>query len=375
MSQEPLPSRRSIHGRAAEAEAETGAVHSISHFEARREIPTRRSIRENTSAEQTAALPPVRLPMKGRRAATRTVSVPWWVREWRVVLAVVLTVALACVLVVGAWLVSGTRDLPSLVLGEPLDAAQVAGRHGAAPVLTLESPLEVEQSAARVQIVGDGRVIEQGSPVLLAITSFDAVTGENLSPSGEPNLLMGEADSESLGASLAQLVTGETEGTRMVVARPLEDGATELNVVDILFTVANGQEVAEASGPLTVELTDYGPIVSHAEGPPPDEVITQVLVAGSGVQVRSGDYVVAQYETMIWSDGTRLASTWAEGAPQMFSLPEAMPGLQTALVDQRVGSRLAIVIPADQATGEDALCVIVDILGTMPPSPTDSSSE
>ena len=49
-------------------------------------------------------------------------------------------------------------------------------------------------------------------------------------------------------------------------------------------------------------------------------------------------------------------------------MSDIMPGLLQLLVDQRVGSRLAITIPPDQATGDDTLCVVIDILATEPSS-------
>ena len=48
-----------------------------------------------------------------------------------------------------------------------------------------------------------------------------------------------------------------------------------------------------------------------------------------------------------------------------------MKGLATALVDQKVGSRLAITIPPDLAAGDDTLCVVIDILGTEPGAATN----
>ena len=48
-----------------------------------------------------------------------------------------------------------------------------------------------------------------------------------------------------------------------------------------------------------------------------------------------------------------------------------MKGLATALVDQKVGSRLAVTIPPDLAAGDDTLCVVIDILGTEPASATN----
>ena len=58
--------------------------------------------------------------------------------------------------------------------------------------------------------------------------------------------------------------------------------------------------------------------------------------------------------------------------PERLDMATIMPGLQQGLVDQRVGSRLAITIPPDLAEGDDTLCVLVDILATYPPSPSTS---
>ena len=52
----------------------------------------------------------------------------------------------------------------------------------------------------------------------------------------------------------------------------------------------------------------------------------------------------------------------------------AMTGLKQTLVDQRVGSRLAISIPPDLANGDDTLCIVIDILGAEPASDNASQS-
>ena len=57
--------------------------------------------------------------------------------------------------------------------------------------------------------------------------------------------------------------------------------------------------------------------------------------------------------------------------PEVINLGTAMKGLATALVDQKVGSRLAITIPPDLAAGDDTLCVVIDILGTEPGTATN----
>ena len=109
------------------------------------------------------------------------------------------------------------------------------------------------------------------------------------------------------------------------------------------------------------------PVIAHS-GSAPSAVTTQVLLQGSGPQVASGDQVVAQYIVTDWDSATVRSSTWSNGMPQLISLDTTMAGLRDALTDQRVGSRIAVTIPPDQAEGDDTLCVVVDILGTERPS-------
>ena len=112
-------------------------------------------------------------------------------------------------------------------------------------------------------------------------------------------------------------------------------------------------------GPLSVEINPNGPIITHGSTVP-DGVTTQMLIKGDGVQVHESDRVVAQFTALGWTDGVVRVSTWETGVPEVINLGTAM------LVDQKVGSRLAITIPPDLAAGDDTLCFVIDILGTEP---------
>ncbi len=262
--------------------------------------------------------------------------------------------------------------------GAATDLVQVSGRQGATPVVTVSGPLDVVDPEVRELVRGEGREITRGSSVVLAITAFDGADGTILSPQGRPQLRVGRADEKDLGAELAGQVVGRTEGSRLVFVRrvaPSQSGGPripsgiEVDVVDVLASVATGREqpsgADEAQGPLTVTLGDEGPIISHQGGAPSD-LATQILVRGDGEQVSDEDAVVAQFIVTGWSDGIVRSSTWSTGVPQSIDLATAMPGLRDALVDQRVGSRIAVTIPPDQASGDDTLCAVVDILGTEP---------
>lgn len=251
------------------------------------------------------------------------------------------------------------------------DYLEVSGRVGATPVINLTKPISLAGAKERVYEEGKGRVIEDGQPVLLAITAFDGNSGELLNPSGRAKLQVGFATPENFERELLKAVVGHTEGSRVVVVRRLRDdklapGATspfEIDVVDILPSIATGTPQDGVNGkPLTVELGEIGPRMTH-QGEPPTNLATQLLLKGDGPQVEKGDKIVAQYIMSRWSDGVVRQSTWDRGVPELIDLSTAMPGLVQALTDQRVGSRIAITIPPDLATGEDTMTVVVDILG------------
>lgn len=261
---------------------------------------------------------------------------------------------------------------PTLAL---FDRVAVSGRVGATPTIEIKAPLEIDGFKARVLEEGSGREITEGSPVLVSVTAFDGTSGRMLSESGRPQMSLGIVGSGQINDDLSRLVTGKREGTRVLAFRSITMGdgspnTIEVDVVDILPSIATGTSVDASVGPMSVEMSPEGPIISHIDTLP-GGVTTQTLIKGDGVQVHEGDRVVAQFTVLGWTDGTVRVSTWETGVPEVINLGTAMKGLATALVDQKVGSRLAITIPPDLAAGDDTLCVVIDILGTEPGTATD----
>ena len=249
----------------------------------------------------------------------------------------------------------------------------VSGRVGATPTIEIKAPLEVDGSKVTTLVKGDGREITEGSPVLVAITAFDGESGKTLSEFGRPQLSLGIVGTDVIGEDLTNMVIGQQEGSRLIAFRTIAPGAgapgstsnVEVDVIDILPSIAVGTAVDASVDPLSVEINPNGPIITHGSTVP-DGVTTQMLIKGDGVQVHESDRVVAQFTVLGWTDGVVRVSTWETGVPQVINLGKAMRGLQTALVDQKVGSRLAITIPPDLAAGDDTLCFVIDILGTEP---------
>lgn len=303
------------------------------------------------------------------------------------------TVLVVVVLIMVGWWTLGRRSSPDVV--QSADDAQsvgnqveVFGNHGAIPTVTIHGTLTVTAPFVRTIIEGQGREITEGSPVIAAITPFDGDTGEVITADGQPAIFTERATSDELDATLVQALIGSREGTRLLFVRPLtpaadKDGETlagttpaqpriEIDVVDVISSTATGTPIdPEPTQPFSVEFAEDGFKVTHT-GEAPSQIVIAPHIKGDGPQVGPDDRVLVQYVIAGWNNPDKRRSTWNDGMPERLDMATIMPGLQQGLVDQRVGSRLAITIPPDLAEGDDTLCVLVDILATYPPSSSTS---
>lgn len=300
------------------------------------------------------------------RSARRKV---WWRRMlawWREALALLVIV----VVVSTAILVINQRENQAEAqLTHWTDVIQVSGQVGRIPTLALERPVSVTSPKSIVLEPGLGREIQADTPLMISVTSFSGETGELLSRTGRSVLHVGPATEEFFDRTLLSGVLGQNEGARILFVRPVstpEKLVSEINVVDILYSAAHGKTNPDSGGPLSVTFNDAGPLVTHGKGAAPEDVVIQQLIIGEGAQVMENDSVVAQFIAVGWEDAVVRSSTWTTGIPQAIDLATAFPGLQVALLDQRVGSRLAVTIPAEKATGEVDLMMVIDIIGTEP---------
>lgn len=130
------------------------------------------------------------------------------------------------------------------------------------------------------------------------------------------------------------------------------------------------------------------PEVSIPEGDPPEELEKVNLVEGEGPEVEDEQELVVQYTGVRWEDGKVFDSTWSKGgAPFTFPLGQGqvIEGWDEGLKGEKVGSRVLLVIPEDQAYGKDAadngqpagtLVFVIDILGAVdPPPPAEEAGD
>jgi len=149
---------------------------------------------------------------------------------------------------------------------------------------------------------------------------------------------------------------------------------------------ASGPQVSDGGGALPTVTAAAGsaPVIKiPASAKPPSTLVTKVLIKGSGPAVTKGQTVVAQYVGVIWRTGKVFNSSWTNGQPFGFTIgatpSQVIPGWDTGLIGQTVGSRVLLVIPpvdgygtsgnaSAGVKGTDTLVFVVDIAGAVSPS-------
>lgn len=239
---------------------------------------------------------------------------------------------------------------------------EVSGDFASPVTVTINGPFEKITATTKTIITGEGKPIAQGDQVLLNVSRFMASDGGLTQAADLPGIVNTTADAEGLSDLLDDIV-GATEGSRLLVTERDETSAT-IDVVDIIPTRLAGevQSITGTNGIPEVSVNSDGtPRVNGGGGAISDlQVLTQLQ--GTGVQVAPEDSVYANY-MLVDPRGRILESSYNSKAPvPRITIADVFTGLQVALVDQRVGSRVIAAVPSGQAQGDSDVVVIVDIL-------------
>lgn len=279
---------------------------------------------------------------------------------------------------------------------EEADEIAVSGVFGRVPMVAFDAPLPLEEESIEVLTEGEGRELGAGDQALLSYTGFDGRTGQVMREESPAMTRIHEISADGVGEGLYEALDGATEGSRLLVTQPVDDenGTGMLVVViDVRFTEARGEEQPrpeddDISGRLpSVSLDEAGaPRIELPDDQPPGELFSAQLIRGTGPQLRPGQAVIAHYIGVEWETGEVIDSTWADRVPREQAIDDLPEGLQLALLDQPVGSRLLIVIPPGQWDGTASAAFVVDILAasgsaddtvvtTPPPAPDDDGDD
>ena len=211
-------------------------------------------------------------------------------------------------------------------------------------------------------------------------TSNPTVIGGTMLPGLESALIGKKVGSRVL----AVIPPADAYGTSGNSQLGITGTTTLVFVIDVLKSYsdtmsASGTQVSSGGGSLPTVTAKAGsaPTLTFPASSPPSGLVTKTLIKGSGPVVTKGEYVIVQYTGYIWRTKKSFSSSWSSGSPFGFVLgasPEqVIPGWDTGLAGQTVGSRVMLVIPPKDGYGSagqsqagikgtDTLTFVVDII-------------
>ncbi|MFD9498509.1 FKBP-type peptidyl-prolyl cis-trans isomerase [Streptomyces sp. NPDC060035] len=143
----------------------------------------------------------------------------------------------------------------------------------------------------------------------------------------------------------------------------IKPNSTLVFVVDVVTATqvpksAKGTAVAQDN----IDLPKVGtntdgkaPTVTFPKGNPPKKLVSNYILESDGDVIKETDSIVVNYEAFLWKGGKKFDSTYDTGKTATFPLAQiTVKGLKNGLVGKKVGSRVLLVIPPDQAFGDEA---------------------
>lgn len=278
------------------------------------------------------------------------------------------------------------------------------GTFGADPKANFPTPLLPDGFQVSTISAGDGDVVYPGQYALTAIDFFDGASGEsrgsiNDDSDSEPLLMRAGAGASNVGYAIECQRVGSRVAVSMSGADvwgllDIDESAVSADepvvvIIDIrasLLGKAYGTDQVPIEGiPAVVTAPDGTTGIAVPAGDAPTAVKTAVLKKADGDLLTAGDSVYLHFLRVNWDDPSSTKSTWHNfGSPALFPLTsfdaatgEGIPAaIVDALVGQRVGSQVAIVLPPAYGFAEAAmpegvqpgqtLIYVIDILGIQP---------
>jgi FKBP-type peptidyl-prolyl cis-trans isomerase len=295
--------------------------------------------------------------------------------------------------------IAGCSSSSSSTKAAPADtnkSVTVTGAYGTTPKVTIpkEDPSGALYTKVLTQGTGPALTATEGAVGNFVVYDWAGKTSKILSSAystKNTSLFVGG----QMITGVQNALVGQKMGSRVLVVVPPADGlgsnatAEGIGANDTLVFVIDLQSTFSLSSVTGAQTTNGSPTVTApktaAAGPtitintkatPPKTLQVKTLVKGTGAKVAKGDEIVANYNGYIWRTGKSFQSSWST-PNQPFSAVigegQVIPGWDTGLVGQTVGSRVELVIPpadgygsAGQSSagikGTDTLVFVIDIL-------------
>lgn len=248
--------------------------------------------------------------------------------------------------------------MPSITPSTDLTAITVSDED--TPVVTIPAPWGIDKTQAQVLRAGGDQKLSETSTVTLNYAGLNGRTGEVFDSSyerGAPATFALQGVVPGFAAGL----TGQSVGSRVLIAMPSEDGYATGNptagievgdsivfVVDIIsanFDEATGEAVAPLAGLPTVTMTADKPELAIPSGATlPTKLVAQPLIKGSGAAITADSTIQVKYRSWDWATGKIVEDAWQ---PQQGPLNTLIEGWKQGLTGQTTGSRVMLVVPPE----------------------------
>jgi FKBP-type peptidyl-prolyl cis-trans isomerase len=324
----------------------------------------------------------------------------------RRLLAITVIPLLACLVIAGCGSSKPSASSSSSAAANNSSAnasVTVAGAFGATPVVKIPKLHADNKLTVKTVIPGTGATVTKSDAMAANfVLYFWSGTSNTLKANTftqNPTVIGG-----TMLPGLETALIGQKVGSRVLAVIPPADGygtsgnsqlgitgsTTLVFVIDVIKSYtdtasASGTQVSNGGGTLPTVTAHAGsaPTITIPANNPPSALVTKTLIKGSGPKVAKGQFVIAQYTGYIWRTKKVFDSSWTSGSPFGFVIganPEqVIPGWDTGLTGQTVGSRVMLVIPPKDAygsagqsqagiTGKDTLVFVVDIIDAFKPA-------
>ena len=255
---------------------------------------------------------------------------------------------------------------PSITPSTNLDGITVTGDLGKPPTVKIPAPWGVDKTQSKTLIQGTGDAVTATSMIEVNYWGANGYTGAVFDESFTANKPISYAVSGFISGFQTGVI-GQKVGSRVLIGITGPDGYDSnggnanigidvgdclvfvVDIISVSATGPSGATVTPPSGLPTVSNDLKAPVITiDTKATPPSSLTVQPLIKGSGKAVTAASTVRVDYAEYAWSTGKLVKQTYGY-SPLDGALSTTIPGWQTGLVGQTVGSRVLLVVPPAQA--------------------------
>lgn len=284
----------------------------------------------------------------------------------------------------------GSAGCQAPASGNASSVVTATGTFGSKPTVTIPTPVNTKTTEVSTLIAGHGQVLTDGTPTLIKYTIYSGKTGKEVSSSSYSTPTTPITIGATKGGPLVDALECATVGSRIAVAVKASElttstsgtaakpngksGPAYIAVIDVVKAF-----LPKADGPLVRGVNNMPAVVTASNGAPgisipdiaaPKTEKIQDVRRGHGDTLTKKSTAIVQFTAVDWATApTVQGSTWTDGdAATTIDLSSAdIPAsIKKALVGQKVGSQVMVVVPATASSGSTQTFVYVfDVLGSL----------